>query len=162
MRLRLAAAHGEHGVKQQNALLRPARERASARFFARVRFDFFEDIDERRRKLHALTHRKRHSVGLTRAVIGVLTEYHDFHVVVGNAFERRIYLGLGRIDCFLRVFALYRLGKLRKVRLFVFFFKDFVPRVSDNLHFSLRFRREKSLSELSRGKRFFYSGIILA
>ena len=51
--------HGQRGVQEENALLCPFGQ--IARFWngaAHVRFEFFEDIDKRRGRFHALFDRK--------------------------------------------------------------------------------------------------------
>ena len=80
--------HRQYRIEQQHALLRPGLQAAMIRWLnAQVVLDFLEDIHQRRRNLHAGAHRKAQTVGLTRAMVGVLPQDHHFYPVQGCAVE---------------------------------------------------------------------------
>src|SRR5581483_7255375 len=81
----LAVFNGECGVEQQNALVCPAAEIASAWHAAvEISMQFFEDVAQAWRQRHSLGHRKSQSMRLARTVIWVLSE--DYHV---HSLQRR-------------------------------------------------------------------------
>ena len=90
---------GERRVEQQDALTGPTLEIAVGRHrFAEVALDLFENIYQRRRHGHTRRHRETQAVGLTGAVVGILTEDDDLDFVKGAGVEGGKYPGSRRID----------------------------------------------------------------
>ena len=98
VRVGVGALDGHGGVEHQHALIGPALQVAVVGDVdVQVAFQLFIDIDQRRRCRHARLHREAQAMGLTRAVVRVLTEDDDFHLVqrrgvqrVENQWARRI------------------------------------------------------------------------
>lgn len=90
MTARHSGLDGECSVEQEDALVGPMGEIAlpSVKRAAGVfELQFLVDIDQRRRWLNALLHRKTQTVGLARAVVGILSEDDHFHLVERRAIE---------------------------------------------------------------------------
>ena len=93
-------AHGEDGVEQKHALLRPACQiSAFCRRNAEISFQFLIDILQRRRQFYTPAHRKSQPVCLPRLMIRVLPENHGAHARGRSPLERRKKLLRGRIHC---------------------------------------------------------------
>ena len=91
-------AHGEDGVEQKHALLRPACQiSAFCRRNAEISFQFLIDILQRRRQFYTPAHRKSQPVCLPRLMIRVLPENHGAHARGRGPLERRKKLLRGRI-----------------------------------------------------------------
>lgn len=70
----LLFAHGERGIEQQCPVVRPLTKVTRAwDGSSKVVLHFLEDVLERGRVSHPIIHREAKPVGLTLAVIGVLT-----------------------------------------------------------------------------------------
>ena len=112
----LVGADGESGIEEENALVCPALEIAClGRSFSQVRSDFFVDIDKRRGNSDVIGDRKAETIGLTRAVIGVLTNDDDFNIVKGaviKGIENKLWRGIDRGGL---IFFSNKVGKLFKV-----------------------------------------------
>ena len=99
----LTLLNRQHGVEQQHALLRPAFEiaRRARQLLAELGFDFLVDVAQARRHTHTLRHRERQPVRLrnlaaidgARAVIRVLAEDDDAHVVHRRQVQRTEHVG---------------------------------------------------------------------
>lgn len=95
----LVGTDGECGVEEQDALVGPAGEGAGGEGYLRaeVAVDLFDDVDQRGWNGDALRHREAESHGLSRLVIGILTEDDGFDLVERRAVEGVEYLVAGRI-----------------------------------------------------------------
>ena len=126
---RLAAAHGQDGVQQENALPGPGLQVGTARHAdAQVRLDLPENVLQRRRGGHASRNRKRQAHRLPVTVIGILPQDNDLHrrqrgqlEGLENAPARRedhlpgLFLGVQETD------------KLRKVRFIELALQSLLP-----------------------------------
>src|SRR5207302_961335 len=78
MRVGLMGADGEHGVEQQDTLVRPGNEAAARRRGdVHVDHELLEDVDERRWRPYTRRHRKRQSMGLALVVVRILSQDDD-------------------------------------------------------------------------------------
>ena len=114
MRVGVARAHGERGVEQEHALLRPARQLpALARHVhAQVARYLLEDVLQGGREPYALAHRERQPVRLAGIDVGVLAHDDHFDVRERNVFERREYERARRVDGVVLVFRVQERGYL--------------------------------------------------
>ena len=79
---------GEGGVQKEHALLSPAEETAVVwTCAADVALHFFENIQQRWRRLHTGTHGKAESVGLPWPVIRVLSDNNHLRFVIRTEVE---------------------------------------------------------------------------
>ena len=110
MRVRLIFAHRQDCIEKKHTLLSPMPETTVIRHFAaEIALKLLEDIDERRRWFYARLDRKTQSVCLTRAVIRVLSQDNDLHLIVRrimHRIENIIHIGIDR-PCFV-LFYQYR------------------------------------------------------
>ena len=75
VRASLMRADGQHGIQQQDALLRPADQRTGFRHRQiQVCIQFLEDVAQRRRKTDAVPHRKSQPVRLSVVMIRILSQ----------------------------------------------------------------------------------------
>ena len=82
VRTGLVCTYGEGSIEQQYALLCPACQIAgSGGISANVIFYFLENIKSGRRERNTVIYGETKSVCLSRTMIGVLTDYHDFYFV---------------------------------------------------------------------------------
>ena len=92
-------AHGQRGIEQKHALTGPAGKVAvSGERGSRIVGDLLEYVDERRGHLDARSHGEAKAVGLTRPVIGILTDYDHLGVVERRGIEGGENLGARGID----------------------------------------------------------------
>src|SRR5690348_15504274 len=100
-----ALFHGQHGIQQQHAALRPWNEATVIRARnSEVALDFRKDVDQRWRRRHTGQYGKTQAVRLTGAVVRILAEDHDFHLVERRAVERVEDARPRRIDALARMF----------------------------------------------------------
>ena len=84
----LSGAHRQRGVEQQHPFPRPLLEVARTRHgHAEVVVQFLEDVLQARRERHAVGHRERETMGLSRSVVGVLSQDDDLHPVERREVE---------------------------------------------------------------------------
>ena len=89
MRGGLAVLHRQRGVEQQHALPCPmAQVAVGGAGQAQIGFEFLVDIDQTGRHFHPRLDRERQAMRLPRAVIGVLTQNHDFHRIQRGQLQR--------------------------------------------------------------------------
>ena len=88
MRCGFVGADGEHRIQQQHPLFGPAVEVAAARDGRpRIVAHLLENILQRRRKSYAVPHRETEPVGLSLAVVGILSDDDDLELVEGAFVE---------------------------------------------------------------------------
>ena len=93
----LALFHGQAGVEQQHAVLRPAHQTAAGlgkgrQGLAQITLQLFENIAQRGRQTHPWRYRKRQPLGLAAPVVGVLPQ--DDHAHGGRIGQRQRPQGL--------------------------------------------------------------------
>ena len=91
-------ADGQSAVEKKHALAGPVVELAALVLHADIVFQFFENVPQGRRVVHAFRNRKRKSVCLIRPVIRVLSEDDDFHIFRCGQLQRTIDLIGWRVD----------------------------------------------------------------
>gem|GEM_PF-4330933 len=131
----LMLADGQHGVQHQHALLRPIGQLAVTRIDeADVIRELFEDVFERRRRLHPALNGKAETVRLAGAVVGILADDHGFAVFERGIAERVEDIVHIRIDHPRAVFVRKERTQLQVIILFEFFGEDRIPVVADIDH----------------------------
>ena len=124
--------HGQDCIEQKNALLCPwgqipvVRNRA-----AEVTVQFLINIDQGRRNADPLMYRKTQTVGLTRPVIGILSENNDFHLFQRCKIERIENITARRVNNMRPVLMNDRLIKLCIIRLAELRLKSRLPFTCD-------------------------------
>ena len=135
VRVRLPAAHGQHRVEEQHALLRPRSQVAVVRNRrADVVPQFFENILQRRRCRHPRLHREAEAVRLPRPVIRVLPEDDDLHCLVRRRMQRIENIVRSRVDRLRPVFLLEKFPEPQIVRQLELIADLPLPIVAQNAH----------------------------
>ncbi|MNV09210.1 hypothetical protein D3C71_996990 [compost metagenome] len=89
VRIGIGALDGHGGVEHQHALIGPALQVTMVGDVdVQVALELFIDVHQRRWRRHAGLHREAQTVGLARAVIGILTEDHHLDLVQRRGIER--------------------------------------------------------------------------
>ena len=128
MRGGFVCAHRKHGVQQQHALLGPAVEVAALRHgHPRIVVHLLEDVLQRRRERHSVAHREAEPVGLTLAVVGVLTYDNHLQIVEGALVECAEYVAACGKDPARRVFVADELRQLGEIGFVELFSYDLLP-----------------------------------
>lgn len=98
VRRRFVRLHGERGVEEEHAALRPCLQVAVFRWFevGILGSEFFVHVAKRRRHGDAMTNGKGETVSLTDVVIRVLTEDDDAHFVERSVTGPGVDIGSGR------------------------------------------------------------------
>ena len=128
--MRLSGAHGEHGVEQQHALLRPALQIAVFGDLKAgdVLCQLFVNINQGWRHGHAFAHGKSQPVRLVGTMVRVLPEDDHAHLSELGGTEGVEYVGGGRVHnlpgCALVVHAM---DNVLEIRLLFFRTDGFVP-----------------------------------
>ena len=130
MGMRLAGAHGQHGVEQQHALLGPVLQIAvvGRTEAGNILRQLFVDIQQRGGNGNALAHGKCQSVCLLRAVVWVLPENHRTYLAELGGTESVEYVGGRRIDGLSgQAFLSYAVDDMLKIGLLLFRTDGLVP-----------------------------------
>lgn len=122
MRAGKMGTYREGGVEQQHALVGPPDKvsRSGRDGGTHIRIDFFDDIDKRRRHLDSLRNRKAESVGLTRLMIRILSQYHDLDLVKRSMVKCRKDICPLWVDGILLTFRnqeVFELNEIRRIKL---------------------------------------------
>lgn len=128
VRTGLVGTDSESGIEQQNAFFDPMIQIAGfGRRFTNISLDFFINILQGGRKGDAVGDRKRKTVGLARAMIGVLTKDDDLDLVDRQTVER-VENKLGwRIDSGFLIFLMNEPRERLEVGFLKFVFEKLFP-----------------------------------
>lgn len=112
----LVLAHGEGGIEQEHALGSPSSQTsARGHGYAEILLYLLEDIDQRRRKGNAVCHGEAQAFGLSRLMIGVLSDDHHLHLVERAEVEGVEDKTGRRIDDTVCVFAPDKIGQFLEI-----------------------------------------------
>ncbi len=110
--------HGQSGVEQKDTLLCPASKIAGWRNGrTQVCLNLRKDIAKRWRKRYSVIHGEAKSMCLTRLMVGVLPDEHDFHAVQWAEIKSIKDELAWRIACAIGILRLDKLDKLLEIRL---------------------------------------------
>ena len=117
----LMGTYRKRSVEHQYALTRPAGKVAVLRYGPTgVGVNLLEDIDQRARNLNVGSNGEAESVGHTRAVVWILTEYYDLHLVKRAGVESRENLAGRRVDRAAGILFVDEARQLREIGLLPF------------------------------------------
>ncbi len=124
----LACAHRQHRVEEEHPLLGPRHQIPVVRDRqAELLLHLLVDVAQGGRRLHARPHGEAQAVPLPLAVVGVLAEDQDLHLVVRSRFQSREHLLPGRIDRPVGPLLLDEFGELPEVGALKLLAEDAAP-----------------------------------
>lgn len=116
MRTGQMGPNSQGSVEKENSLLGPAFKVARPwHFHSQIGFDFFVNIDERRRRYDAVRNREGEAVGLAGAVVGILAEDDDPYLIDRDAIEGVENKFWGRVDGAVFIFVFDKFGEFSKI-----------------------------------------------
>ena len=130
VRTRLVGSHCQGGVQQQYSLFGPAGQVAcGGDGQPQVALNLLEDVLQRRREGDAVVHREAEAMGLSRSMIGILSQDDHFHPVERTQVERVENKFAGGIDRCGLVFLPHKVGQADEVVLVEFRHQVLFPAV---------------------------------